>query len=57
MLGLVDDPIAVIPGFIAVYFTTRYTLTRDQHAVMQEKLHTMHREEHEAEQEEAKKTQ
>lgn len=41
-LGLVDGPIAVIPGFIAVGFYTQYKLTRKRHAEIQEQLRLRH---------------
>ncbi|MBD3648448.1 MAG: MFS transporter [Pseudomonadales bacterium] len=37
-LGLVDGPIAIIPGFIAVAFYIRYNLTKDRHAEIQAEL-------------------
>ena len=49
-LGLVDGPIAVIPGFIAVYFYTRYRLTRGDHAAIQAQLRERHRLHNEEEQ-------
>ena len=37
-LGLVDGPIAVIPGGIAVFFYLKYKLTREKHAEIQTAL-------------------
>jgi GPH family glycoside/pentoside/hexuronide:cation symporter len=37
-LGLVDGPIAVIPGIIAVFFYLQYSLTRKRHSEIQEEL-------------------
>ena len=37
-LGLIDGPIAVIPGIVAVFFYVRYNLTRARHAEIQELL-------------------
>ena len=37
-LGLLDGPIAVIPGLIAIYFYSRYTITRQQHAEIRRAL-------------------
>jgi len=47
-LGLVDGPIAVIPGIIAVFFYLKFDLTRAKHASIQEQLSQRHREEREA---------
>ncbi|MBT4518983.1 MAG: hypothetical protein HOC23_03170 [Halieaceae bacterium] len=37
-LGLVDGPIAVIPGIIAIFFYGQYSLTRTRHAEIQATL-------------------
>ncbi len=37
-LGMLDGPIAVIPGLIAIYFYARYTITRQEHAEIREAL-------------------
>lgn len=37
-LGLVDGPIAVVPGVIAVFFYLQYNLTRKRHTEIQEEL-------------------
>jgi len=37
-LGLLDGPIAVIPGLIAIYFYSRYTITRQEHAEIRRAL-------------------
>ena len=37
-LGLVDGPIAVVPGIIAVFFYLQYNLTRKRHSEIQEEL-------------------
>lgn len=37
-LGLIDGPIAVIPGAIAVAFYLKYNLTRDRHKEIQDEL-------------------
>ncbi len=37
-LGLVDGPLAVIPGVIAIFFYLRYRLTRARHAEIQAEL-------------------
>ena len=37
-LGLVDGPIAVVPGVIAVFFYLQYNLTRKRHSEIQEEL-------------------
>ncbi|MEM7003096.1 MAG: MFS transporter, partial [Pseudomonadota bacterium] len=37
-LGLLDGPIAVIPGIIAIYFYSRYTITRREHAEIRSAL-------------------
>ena len=37
-LGLVDGPIAVIPGAIAVAFYLKYNLSRARHAEIQQEL-------------------
>lgn len=37
-LGLVDGPIAVIPGAIAVFFYLKYNLTRSRHTEIQAEL-------------------
>lgn len=37
-LGLVDGPIAIVPGAIAVMFYVRYSLTRSRHAEIQSEL-------------------
>ena len=41
-LGVVDGPIAVIPGLIAVFFYLQYGLTRDRHAEIQRELREQH---------------
>lgn len=41
-LGLVDGPIAVIPGAIAVFFYLRYNLTRARHTEIQAELNARH---------------
>lgn len=41
-LGLIDGPIAVIPGAIAVFFYLRYNLTRKRHADIQAELAERH---------------
>lgn len=42
-LGLIDGPIAVIPGAIAVAFYLRYDLTRERHKEIQDELLTRRR--------------
>ncbi len=42
-LGIVDGPIAVIPGFIAVLFYVRFRLTRARHEEIQRLLAERHR--------------
>jgi GPH family glycoside/pentoside/hexuronide:cation symporter len=37
-LGLIDGPIAVIPGVIAIFFYSKYNLTRKRHAEIQSEL-------------------
>ena len=37
-LGLVDGPIAVIPGAIAVFFYLKYNLSRARHTEIQAEL-------------------
>ena len=37
-LGLIDGPIAVIPGVIAIYFYLKYDLSRRRHAKLQAEL-------------------
>jgi Na+/melibiose symporter-like transporter len=37
-LGLIDGPIAVIPGIIAVFFYLKYRLTRARHEEIQAEL-------------------
>ena len=37
-LGLIDGPIAVVPGVIAVFFYLRYNLTRRRHTEIQAQL-------------------
>ena len=37
-LGLVDGPIAVIPGVVAVFFYLKYNLSRKRHAEIQAEL-------------------
>ena len=37
-LGLIDGPIALVPGVIAVFFYLRYNLTRERHADIQAQL-------------------
>jgi len=37
-LGLIDGPVAVIPGVIAVFFYLQYNLTRKRHAEIQAEL-------------------
>jgi Na+/melibiose symporter-like transporter len=37
-LGLIDGPIAVVPGVIAVFFYLRYNLTRKRHTEIQAQL-------------------
>jgi Na+/melibiose symporter-like transporter len=37
-LGLIDGPIAVVPGVIAVFFYLRYNLTRTRHTEIQAQL-------------------
>ena len=37
-LGLIDGPIAVVPGVIAVFFYLQYNLTRERHAAIQARL-------------------
>ena len=39
-LGLIDGPIAVIPGIIAVFFYLKYRLTRARHEKIQAELAT-----------------
>jgi Na+/melibiose symporter-like transporter len=39
-LGLIDGPIAVIPGIIAVFFYLKYRLTRARHEEIQAELAT-----------------
>ena len=41
-LGLIDGPIAVIPGFFAVYFCLQYNLERSRHDQIQSELHKRH---------------
>lgn len=41
-LGLVDGPIAVIPGLIAISFYLQYSLTRDRHTEIQTELKQRH---------------
>ncbi|MEM7016224.1 MAG: MFS transporter [Pseudomonadota bacterium] len=41
-LGLIDGPIAVIPGAIAVFFYLQYNLTRSRHAEIQAELALRH---------------
>jgi GPH family glycoside/pentoside/hexuronide:cation symporter len=41
-LGLVDGPIAVIPGLIAISFYLQYNLTRERHSQIQEELRQRH---------------
>ena len=41
-LGLVDGPIAAIPGAIAVVFYLRYRLSRKRHSEIQEELENRH---------------
>ena len=41
-LGLIDGPIAVIPGAVAVFFYLKYNLTRSRHAEIQEELALRH---------------
>jgi Na+/melibiose symporter-like transporter len=41
-LGLVDGPIAAIPGAIAVFFYLRYRLTRKRHSEIQAELEQRH---------------
>ena len=43
-LGLVDGPIAVIPGAIAVFFYLRYNLSRARHSEIQAELARRHAE-------------
>ncbi|MFT5015024.1 MAG: GPH family glycoside/pentoside/hexuronide:cation symporter, partial [Dinoroseobacter sp.] len=43
-LGLVDGPISVIPGAIAVFFYLKYNLTRRRHAEIQDELALRHQE-------------
>ena len=42
-LGIVDGPIAVIPGLLAVLFYLQYGLTKDRHAEIQEELRERHK--------------
>ena len=37
-LGLIDGPVAVVPGVIAVFFYLRYNLTRRRHTEIQAQL-------------------
>lgn len=37
-LGLIDGPVAIVPGIIAVFFYLRFRLTREQHAQIQAEL-------------------
>jgi Na+/melibiose symporter-like transporter len=41
-LGLVDGPIAVVPGAIAVFFYLKYNLTRARHTQIQAELNARH---------------
>jgi Na+/melibiose symporter-like transporter len=41
-LGLLDGPIAVIPGIIAVYFCMQYRLGRKRHDEIQAELNERH---------------
>jgi Na+/melibiose symporter-like transporter len=47
-LGLVDGPIAVVPGVIAVFFYLKYSLTRERHAEIQAELAERHAKKREA---------
>ena len=41
-LGLIDGPIAIIPGVIAIVFYLRYNLSRKRHAEIQATLQERH---------------
>lgn len=41
-LGLIDGPIAIIPGAVAVYFYLKYSLTRARHSEIQAELAARH---------------
>jgi Na+/melibiose symporter-like transporter len=41
-LGLVDGPIAIIPGLIAISFYLQYSLTRERHTQIQDELKQRH---------------
>lgn len=42
-LGLLDGPIAVIPGIIGIYFCMQYSLSREKHDSIQVELRKRHR--------------
>lgn len=42
-LGLIDGPIAIIPGGVAVYFYLKYNLTRSRHTDIQAQLAARHK--------------
>jgi glycoside/pentoside/hexuronide:cation symporter, GPH family len=41
-LGLIDGPIAIVPGIIAIVFYLRYNLSRERHAEIQAALQERH---------------
>lgn len=41
-LGLLDGPISVVPALIAIYFYSRYTITRREHAEVRLALNARH---------------
>ena len=41
-LDLLDGPIAIIPGLIAIGFYLQYRLTKERHAEIQEQLRQRH---------------